>query len=101
MAPEVSDPRDQGPDALLAWAAGLGVADAATRRLLSAILLHGEHDPAAWGRRFAGPPRPSDRLPPLPRLALERSVVSPRDGFQKLLFRLHDGLAVETVLIPL
>ena len=37
----------------------------------------------------------------LPRLELEASLVSPRDGFQKLRFRTHDGLAVETVIIPL
>jgi 23S rRNA (adenine2503-C2)-methyltransferase len=37
----------------------------------------------------------------MPRLLLEKSVTSPTDGFQKLLYRLHDGLAVETVLIPL
>ena len=37
----------------------------------------------------------------MPRLVLERSVTSPVDGFQKLLFRTHDGLPVESVLIPL
>jgi 23S rRNA (adenine2503-C2)-methyltransferase len=34
-------------------------------------------------------------------LQLEKSVTSPIDGFQKLLFRTADHLAVETVLIPL
>jgi 23S rRNA (adenine2503-C2)-methyltransferase len=38
---------------------------------------------------------------PLPRLELGKSETSPIDGFQKLLFRTTDGLAVETVLIPL
>jgi 23S rRNA (adenine2503-C2)-methyltransferase len=37
----------------------------------------------------------------MPRLLRERSVVSEVDGFQKLLFRTHDGLPVESVLIPL
>ena len=36
-----------------------------------------------------------------PRLALDGSVTSAVDGFQKLRFRTLDGLAVETVLIPL
>jgi len=41
------------------------------------------------------------QLAPLPALKLERTLSSPIDGFQKLLFRTWDGLAVETVLIPL
>ena len=69
--------------------------------MLSAVLTHGVHDPAEWGRSFGVPRRLTDGWPPLPRLAVERSVTSPRDGFQKLLFRTADGLAVETVLIPL
>jgi 23S rRNA (adenine2503-C2)-methyltransferase len=38
---------------------------------------------------------------PLPRLTLDAVQTSPIDGFQKLRFRTGDGLAVETVLIPL
>ncbi len=34
-------------------------------------------------------------------MTLDASVISPLDGFQKLRFRTLDGLAVETVLIPL
>jgi 23S rRNA (adenine2503-C2)-methyltransferase len=37
----------------------------------------------------------------MPRLILERTDTSPRDGFQKLLFRTTDGLPIESVLIPL
>jgi 23S rRNA (adenine2503-C2)-methyltransferase len=101
MIVEVRDPRDQEPDVLLDWARGLGVADLAVRRLLAAILGQGVHDPATWGRAHQVPRRLSDRFAPLPRLRLERSITSPRDGFQKLLFRLAEGLAIETVLIPL
>ena len=55
-----------------------------------------------WGRDFQVPRRLRDAIVfPLPRLHLERSATSPIDGFQKLLFRTGDGLAVETVLIPL
>ena len=54
------------------------------------------------GTRFQVPRRLREAIVfPLPRLDLERSVTSPVDGFQKLLFRTGDGLAVETVLIPL
>jgi 23S rRNA (adenine2503-C2)-methyltransferase len=78
------------------------VQDLSIRRLLSAVIGRGIHDPMVWGREFQVPRRLRDAIPdPLPRLALERSVASPIDGFQKLLFRTHDGLAVESVLIPL
>src|SRR3954454_23457801 len=97
----VLDPRDQEPGVLLAWAGRVGVAELAVRRLLAALIGRGVHDPARWGREHQVPRRLSDRLGPLPRLALARSVASPVDGFQKLLFRTGDGLALETVLIPL
>ena len=57
--------------------------------------------PGRLGPGVSGPPPAERSRSPLPRLTLDRSVASPRDGFQKLGFRLHDGLAVETVLIPL
>ena len=101
MTIEPFDPRDMTPEALAARVEALGVAPAAGRRLLAAILGRGVFDPAAWGRDHQVPRRLGDRVGELPRLALEDSVVSEVDGFQKLLFRTHDGLAVETVLIPL
>jgi 23S rRNA (adenine2503-C2)-methyltransferase len=55
-----------------------------------------------WGREFQVPRRLRAAIrEPLPRLSRERWVASPIDGFEKLLFRTQDGLAVETVLIPL
>jgi 23S rRNA (adenine2503-C2)-methyltransferase len=69
---------------------------------MSAVLGRGIHDPMAWGRDFQVPWRLRNAIrQPLPRLAMERSVISPVDGFQKLLFRTHDDLAFESVLIPL
>jgi 23S rRNA (adenine2503-C2)-methyltransferase len=62
---------------------------------------HGILDPSEWGRSFQVPRLLSNRVAPLPRLALDASVISPGDGFQKLRFRTFDGLALETVLIPL
>ena len=49
------DPRDQCPDGLLALARDLSVDDRAVRRLLTAILGRGLHDPAEWGRSFQVP----------------------------------------------
>ena len=95
------DPRDQSPDAFLDGCRSIGVADLAARKLTSALLGHGVHDPGEWGRSFQVPRRLGDRVGPLPRLTLDASVTSPVDGFQKLRFRTRDGLAVETVLIPL
>ncbi len=101
MADDVTDPRDQAPDAFLAWARRNDLHDEHARRALAAVIGHGVHDPALWGRRYQVPRRMTDRWRNLPRLVLDRSVVSSVDRFQKLLFRTQDGLNVETVLIPL
>jgi 23S rRNA (adenine2503-C2)-methyltransferase len=69
--------------------------------LLSAIVKRDVHDPAIWGRECQVPRRLQEAIGALPRLDLDASLVSPRDGFRKLRFRTADGLAVETVLIPL
>ena len=95
------DPRDQPPEMFLARVRSLGVPDLSARRLTSAIIGHGVHDPAEWGRSFQVPRRLGDRVGHLPRLNLDALVTSPVDGFQKLRFRTLDGLAIETVLIPL
>ena len=82
-------------------AIALGVGPEIVRRLLSAILTRGVHDPLAWQRDCQIPRRLINSIGVLPRLKLEHSVISPIDGFQKLRFRTHDSLAVETVIIPL
>jgi 23S rRNA (adenine2503-C2)-methyltransferase len=97
----VWDPRDQSPETFLAGVRSFGVPELAARKLTSAILGHGIHDPGEWGRSFQVPKRLGDRVGALPRLMLDASVTSAVDGFQKLRFRTLDGLAVETVLIPL
>jgi len=98
----VIDPRDMAPDAFATRAQELGAPERSIRRILSAIVHRGVHDPLIWGRDFQVPRGLREAvLCPLPRLVLERSVTSPIDGFQKLLFRTQDGLTAETVLIPL
>ncbi len=79
------DPRELRPDEryetrrAAAWCQCLGL-----RRLLSAVLGHGIHDPAVWGRSFQVPRRLSDAIGPLPRLTQDRVVTSPLDGFEKI-----------------
>ncbi|MGC1723301.1 MAG: radical SAM protein [Isosphaeraceae bacterium] len=95
------DPRNLAPEVFMQRALALGVGPEIVRRLLSAIVARGVHDPAAWGRDCQIPRRLIDAIGNLSRLELEHSVVSATDGFQKLLFRTPDSLAVETVIIPL
>jgi 23S rRNA (adenine2503-C2)-methyltransferase len=98
----VLDPRVTVPEVFHAQARALGVAETSIRRLIVAVVGRGINDPIRWERDFQVPRRLCEALRiPLPRLNLERSVCSPVDGFQKLLFRTHDELAVESVLIPL
>jgi 23S rRNA (adenine2503-C2)-methyltransferase len=95
------DPRDQKPTDFAACARELGIAEPAVRRLYSAIVSRGVHEPEVWGRSFQVPKALSAAVGSLPRLALDAVQTSPLDGFEKLRFRTSDDLAVETVLIPL
>jgi 23S rRNA (adenine2503-C2)-methyltransferase len=97
----VWDPRDQDPGSFLTRVRSLGLPETTARRLTSAIIGHGIHDPAVWGRSFQVPKLLGQQVGNLPRLTLDASLIAPGDGFQKLRFRTLDGLAVETVLIPL
>jgi 23S rRNA (adenine2503-C2)-methyltransferase len=98
----VLDPRNLAPEIFATRARELGAHDLSIRRLIAATVGQGIHDPMILGREFQVPKRLRDAIAfPLPRLVLERSITSPVDGFQKLLFRTYEGLAVETVLIPL
>jgi len=97
----VWDPRDQPPAVFLDRTRSLGLPDRVARRLTWAVIGRGIHDPAEWGRLFEVSRSLGERVGPLPRLRLDASVTSAVDGFRKLRFRTHDGLAVETVLIPL
>jgi 23S rRNA (adenine2503-C2)-methyltransferase len=90
------------PDLFASRARELGAHELAIRRLISATVGRGINDPAIWGREFQVSRRLRDAiLFPLPRLMLERSLTSPIDAFEKLLFRTQDGMAIESVLIPL
>ncbi len=95
------DPRDVRPDALEAWAAKRGCDAGVARRLLSTVFKDDVLDPARWTAESRIPKRLVRDVGALPRLTLDASVASPVDGFQKLRFKTADGLALETVLIPL
>src|SRR5262249_14479121 len=96
----VLDPRDLAPAAFMARARALGAPDDSIRRLSSAVVRRGIHDPIHWGRDFQIPRKLREAIGGhLPRLQLESSLTSPTDNFQKLLFRAPDGLTLESVLI--
>jgi 23S rRNA (adenine2503-C2)-methyltransferase len=95
------DPRDQAPADYLDQAVRLGVGQAHARRLLGAVLRHGEFDPGRWVRNHQVPRRLADLVGDLPRLRLEKHQRSKIDDFEKLLFYTNDNMTLETVLIPL
>jgi 23S rRNA (adenine2503-C2)-methyltransferase len=100
--PPVFDPRNLAPEVFARGARALDVPDESIRGLIAAVVGRGILDPSIWAREYQLPRRLRDAVPtPMPRLSLERSVTSPVDGFQKLLFRTIDGLPLESVLIPL
>ncbi len=95
------DPRDQGPILFETLAAAMGASGPVARRLFGAVLRHGVFDPESWMRSRQVPRWFAERVGELPRLTLEERRASPVDRFEKLLFRSHDGMPLETVLIPL
>jgi len=98
----VLDPRNAAPDRFEACAREIGFAELPIRRLVAAVVGRGIHEPALWASEYQLPRRLREAMiTPLPRLTVEQVRTSPIDGFQKVLFRTHDGLAVESVLIPL
>jgi len=98
----VFDPRNLAPGEFARGARALDVPEESIRKLTAAVVGRGIHEPAVWARDYQIPRRLREAIQsPMPRLILERSVTSPIDGFQKLLFRTSDGLPVESVLIPL
>jgi 23S rRNA (adenine2503-C2)-methyltransferase len=89
------------PRAFYAWASSTGLSVDAARRLAGGVIGRGTRlakqlvEESQLAKRFA--PHIAD----LPTLTLEQHTRSTIDGFEKLLFRTHDGLLIETVIIPL
>ena len=95
------DPRDLPPEASLAQARRLGANGLAVRRLSRPSWAR-ESTTRGLGARFQVPRRLSDRSGTLPRLALDGDGhVAASTASRSSASGPHDGLAVETVLIPL
>jgi 23S rRNA (adenine2503-C2)-methyltransferase len=95
------DPRDQSPADFLERARQLSLLPGNARRWLALVIGKGECDLAECGRRGILPRRILEKTGELPRLRLEKQIVSKTSKFQKLVFRTADGLVVECVLVPL
>lgn len=91
------------PDRLVEEAAKRGVAinEAAARRVLGAVVGRGEPD-LSRVRGLKAPVRQGlEEAFAVPTIEVVDRRESPRDGFVKYLFRLHDGAEVEAVRIPI
>jgi 23S rRNA (adenine2503-C2)-methyltransferase len=95
------DPRDQSPAVFFERAVRLSLSPRNARRWLALAIGKGECGLAECGRRGILPRRFIEKNRELPRLLLEKHLVSKASNFQKLVFRTADELAVECVLIPL
>jgi 23S rRNA (adenine2503-C2)-methyltransferase len=95
------DPRDQSPADFFERARRLSLPPGNARRWLALAIGRGECGLAECGRRGILPRRFIEQTCELPRLRLEKQLVSSASKFQKLVFRTADDLLVECVLIPL
>ncbi|MDZ4786921.1 MAG: radical SAM protein [bacterium] len=97
----VIDPRNQSPKELIQRAATLGLSENSARRLLGSVIGKGECSSETWFDQGILPKSHKEIFPKLRKLNLEKLLKSKTDGFEKAVFRTFDGLAIETVLIPL
>jgi 23S rRNA (adenine2503-C2)-methyltransferase len=95
------DPRDQSPAVFLERAGQLSLPPQNARRWLALVIGRGEHSLAECSRLGILPQRLIAKISELPRLRLEKQLLSEGSNFQKLIFRTADELPVECVLIPL
>jgi 23S rRNA (adenine2503-C2)-methyltransferase len=95
------DPRDQSPAEFLLRAGQFSLSAANARRWLALVIGKGDHSVDECRRLGILPQRLLEKICDLPRLHLEKRLVSKTSGFQKLAFRTSDNLIVESVVIPL
>lgn len=98
---EAVDPRDLSPQDFFSWARARSLSEDSIRRWAGAVVGRGTYQADSIVPTSHIPKRLAHHVCELPSLHLEQHHSSPIDGFQKLLFRTADGLALETVLIPL
>jgi 23S rRNA (adenine2503-C2)-methyltransferase len=97
----ILDPRNQSPAVFLERAGQLSLSPRNARRWLALTIGKGECGLAECSRRGILPQRFIETTRELPRLRLEKQLISETSNFQKLVFRTVDELPVECVLIPL
>jgi 23S rRNA (adenine2503-C2)-methyltransferase len=95
------DPRTLAPSEFYALCDGLGMSREMARRWAGAVIGRGERGVAEVMTNAQVAKRFSEAISELPSLRLTKHLRSPTDGFQKLLFETHDGMPLETVIIPL
>lgn len=95
------DPRVSSPAEFYKWASSAGMSHEMARRWAGSVIGRGERAASDVLTNAQIAKRFSHYMYDLPSLILARQVSSPIDGFQKLLFTTHDGMSIETVLIPL
>jgi 23S rRNA (adenine2503-C2)-methyltransferase len=97
----ILDPRDQSPAVFLERAGHFSLSPRNARRWLALAIGKGDCGLAECRRRGVLPQRFIASTCDLPRLHLEKRLISETSNFQKLVFRTVDELPVECVLIPL
>ena len=97
----MEDPRNEAPLALIQRYGSAGITETQVRKLLGAVIGAGEYQIEDLRRRGISSALLARMPPTLPRLSLTRSRTSAVDRFRKLVFTTSDGLALETVVIPL
>ncbi len=95
------DPRNLSPQIFIDNAKEYGISPYNSRALLSEIVGNNNLIPSSWQKKELVSKAISEQTAELPSLELVEVVKSELDGFQKLLFKTHDNLYIETVIIPL
>ncbi len=95
------DPRNINPQIFIDNSKSYGISPYNCRSLLSEIVGNNDLNPSSWQKKELISKALAERTKTLPSLELVEVQKSKIDNFQKLLFRTHDNLFIETVVIPL
>ncbi len=101
LVSDFPDPRSLPPKEFIAQEAVFGVNPFNARKLLAAVIGSSELRPENWLTKGLITKKLASRIAPLPSLTLENVLTSTIDNFKKLIFKTHDSLKIETVIIPL
>jgi 23S rRNA (adenine2503-C2)-methyltransferase len=95
------DPRNFSPTRLEEKALDIGLSRSQARKWLSSVLNKNNYTVESWQTSGIFSKKICNNLYDLPKLKVISIHKSTIDGFQKILFRTHDNLYIETVVIPL